>query len=424
MNRTPSRMQAWGLFAVVIGITAALVGPVYADKGPGKGGDQGGKPAGGFTGAEGFIPGQVAVKLRANGDVNKITAKYGTTVIDSVPGRQLFTLKVPAGSTEAGFVTSLRKDGAVTFAEVNGIALAPERQMHLAFDGGGQDAAYVNQAAYQQANLGATHTLTTGAGVIVAVLDTGATFTHPALAGKYLPGANMIDPSLPPADVPDGTHNSAVGHGTMVAGIIARLAPGAKILPVRVLNGDGIGTNMDIAKGVHYALQNGARIINASFGATEISEVLKDALDEAELAGVMIVASAGNSGLEQVQFPASGRGGLAVGAVDADNRKADFSSYGSFVRVVAPGVGIRSTYWDGGYANWSGTSFSTPFVTAQAVLILSANPALDGDLIEEAIRGTARSVDALNPAYRGELGKGIIDIEASVRSVLSTTPGP
>jgi thermitase len=158
---------------------------------------------------------------------------------------------------------------------------------------------------------------------------------------------------------------------------------------------------------------------NQSHGGTTKLEALADALHRAELAGCVIVTAAGNQGLKTKHFPAAGgKGNIAVASVDANNKKADFSNYESWVRVVAPGVGIRSTYYDGGYASWSGTSFSAPIVSAQAALLFAVNPAtMTADRVKDAIRGTARSVDNVNPLYKGMLGKGIINIEGSVRSV-------
>jgi subtilisin family serine protease len=204
----------------------------------------------------------------------------------------------------------------------------------------------------------------------------------------------------------------------MIAGIIHKIAPKAQILPVRVMNADGEGSLLDIAKGVDWAVANGARIINMSFGGVHKSDALNDALDRAEAKGVVLVASAGNDGGELKQFPAAGgKGTLAVGAVESNNVKAPYSNYGSFVRVVAPGTSIRSTNWDDGYANWSGTSFATPFVSGQAALLLSRKPTLTSSQVSDIIRSTARSVDGVNQRVKGRLGKGVINIEASLRAV-------
>lgn len=369
--------------------------------------------------ADGIVPGHVLVRVKAGVDPTAVAATYRLTVIDQVSNTALYSFRVPVGK-EQKIARTLQADARVTYAEPDIFLENPEfdgTRYHFAFDGGKNAGGYINQAAYTMVHIGKTWQLTTGAGVTVAVLDTGATFTHPALKGHYLPGYNVLSPDLPPTDDADGETNVAQGHGTMIAGIIARLAPKAKILPVRVMNADGVGTMLDVAKGLHYAVTHGARVINMSFGATKLTSAMKDALDEAEQAGVVLVAAAGNDGLEQVQYPAAGHGAVAVGSIETDKKKSDYSNYGSFIRVVAPGTGIRSAYFTGGYADWSGTSFSTPFVSAEAALMFAYRPALTKDTVVSTIRKTAHSVDSQNPAYKGRLGNGIIDIEAAVKRV-------
>src|SRR5205823_4808057 len=148
------------------------------------------------------------------------------------------------------------------------------KQRHFAFDKGPDPGLYINQQAYQQVDLGNAQSVATGAGVVVAVLDTGATFTHPALSAHYILGYNAINPGTEPADVPDGLFNAAVGHGTMVAGILARIAPGAQIMPIRVLDADGMGTMLNVARGVHWAVTHGAKVINMSFSAPILTSVM------------------------------------------------------------------------------------------------------------------------------------------------------
>jgi subtilisin family serine protease len=378
--------------------------------------------------AQGIAPGHVLVCIQPGEDIQKLAQDYHTTVAEQVPGMDLYSLALPGGAAEAAFATTLSADARVEYAEPDLIITSPEvfgEPFHFAFDLSIKPTVYANSIVYSQVNLtkvdtfaqtNASGVLATGSGTVVAVLDTGAALNHPALIGHFLPGYNAIYPALPPNDVPDGAANNEVGHGTMVAGIIARLAPQAQIMPVRVLNGDGAGTILNVVKGIQYAIANGAQVINMSFSSSVNSSALNDALDSAEIAGVVLVASAGN---ENVHIPgtiAAGRGILAVGAVEADNTKSPYSNYGSFIDVVAPGSGIRSTFWDGGYASWSGTSFAAPFVTAEAVLMLSNQPWLTSDVVITVIRKTARSVDGYNPAYKGLLGRGIIDVEAAVKT--------
>jgi subtilisin family serine protease len=100
--------------------------------------------------------------------------------------------------------------------------------------------------------------------------------------------------------------------------------------------------------------------------------------------------------------------------VEADSTKSAYANYGKSIRVVAPGTSIRSTFWTGEYANWSGTSFAAPFVTIEAALIRARNPRFEASAVTERIRKTAHSVDGANPAYKGQLGAGMIDIERAV----------
>jgi subtilisin family serine protease len=384
---------------------------------------------GGRAHADDIAAGHVLVRIVAGVNIQTLAAAYKTTAQDQVPGTTLYSLATPRGVTEVQFALTLSKDKRVLYAEPDRFIISPEMSgapFHLAFDRTQTSATYANSTNYTQVHLGQVDVLSqvngslplaTGAGVIVAVLDTGATFTHPDLVGHYISGYNALTPGALPLDVADGAANYEFGHGTMVAGVIARLAPQASILPIRVLNGDGVGTLLTLVKGIRYATTHGARVLNMSFGCSVASGAVNDALDEAEALGIVLVAAAGNNNVNQALPPAVGRGTLAVGAVEANNSKSPYSNFGSFVRVVAPGSNIRSTFADGGYATWSGTSFATPFVSAEAALMLSIQPTLTSAQVKDTIRATARSVDAVNPVYKGQLGKGIIDVEAAVRLV-------
>lgn len=362
-------------------------------------------------------PKDVVIRVQPGVNALALAADYKTTIASHVFGTALYSLYVPNGDNENSFVTRLNADPRVVYAEKEGKLGNPETtgtQIHFAFDKGPKAGAYVNSWAYLQINARKANKLSTGAGVIVAVLDTGVTFTHPALRGHLLPGYNALAPGSAPLDLADGTTNIATGHGTMIAGLIARLAPNAQIMPVRVLNGDGIGTTLPIVAGIHWAILHGAKVINMSFGSPVPADALSEAMDEAELAGVVLVASAGNDGANVARYPAVLSNVIDVAAVEANNVKAAYSNFGSFVRVVAPGTGIRSTYWTGGYATWSGTSFAAPFVTAEAVLLRSAFPKMLAEDVVSRIRQTARSVDTNNPLYKQMLGNGIIDVTTAL----------
>lgn len=249
----------------------------------------------------------------------------------------------------------------------------------------------------------------TGANVTVAVLDTGVKASHPDLSGKVAKGFNAIT-NKPGAQSDDN------GHGTFIAGMIAGkfngagvvgIAPNARILPVKVLNADGIGDSDDIAQGIIWAVDNGADVINMSFGADSTNKLEAAAIDYAHGAGVTLVAAAGNEGVKQVLYPAGYPGVLGVGATDSNNVLAKFSNQGSHVDVVAPGQGILSTFNEGNYTWTSGTSMSTAYVSGVAALAISYSPGAGGEPLAQQIEMTATD---LGPAGSDTAyGMGLVD---------------
>ena len=214
-------------------------------------------------------------------------------------------------------VATLLADARVRWAElnyVNGIPRYPEGDPYRSWEWGGpDDSGYVNQNAYAQVNLAAVHTHYTGAGVIVAVLDTGVDLDHPALRDHLLPGRDVVADDAIPMDEGPGIGQ---GHGTHVAGIIAALAPGSQLLPVRVLDANGRGNTFLLAYAVEWATAQGADVINLSLGADFDSAVLSDTLTAAQDAGVIVVAAVGNDNHSAPQFPAFHPAVLGVTAVD------------------------------------------------------------------------------------------------------------
>lgn len=369
------------------------------------------------TNAQGIDGDDVIIKLKPSVLLSKVLADHHTTLDDHVTGSDIYAIRIPQGLSLIQFIAELKADNRIIYAEDNVIIQNPEfdgKQMHFAFDAGPNPGSYNNNSVYAQINLSNSWKYSTGVGGTVAVLDTGGTPNHPVLKGRYIDGFNAINSRQKPLDIANGVTNAAVGHGTMIAGIIARIAPNAKIMPVKVLNADGVGRLIDVIQGLNFAISHGAKVINMSFGSSTNSEALQEAMDYAENAKVVIVASAGNDGANLRQYPACLGSVLAVTSVEQNNKKSDYANFGNFIFAAAPGTGIRSTYWNGGYATWSGTSFSTPFVTGQAALILSNNLTAQADKVAETIKETAKSLDKSNPNYLGKLGSGLIDIYKSV----------
>src|SRR6185369_17915416 len=161
-------------------------------------------------------------------------------------------------------------------------------------------------------------------------------------------GWNFFDATKDTLEQRGDTQTSVAGHGTFIAGLIALIAPEAKIMPVRAFSPDGVSDAFSIAQGIKYAVDHGARIINLSFGSTEDSPVMHDAVAYAQQRGVLLVAAVGNENKGNdvaPQFPANWNlEVMGVAAIDANNHKTVFSNYGTNVSVSAPGVNLVSLY--------------------------------------------------------------------------------
>ena len=256
----------------------------------------------------------------------------------------------------------------------------------------------------------------------MAVLDTGVDPTHPDLVGRVVPGWNALtggatsdDTGNDRDDDGDDQVDEMTGHGTHVAGIIAQVAPGARIMPVKVLDSDGVGDAFYVAAGVFHALDNGADVINLSLGSTRDTRIVADAVGEAVAGGIVVVAAAGNFDRDQpVEFPAATAGVIGVAATDAGDRTAPFSNYGDHLLVSAPGTDIVSAAPGGGTAVWSGTSMATPFVAGSAALLVAAYPDWHVPTVVARLALSAAPLDAANPDYAGLLGAGRIDTAAAI----------
>ncbi|MBD2384643.1 S8 family peptidase [Cylindrospermum sp. FACHB-282] len=257
----------------------------------------------------------------------------------------------------------------------------------------------------------------TGKGVIVAVIDTGVDYNHEDLQNniwtnsKEIAGNGIDDDGNGYVDDVQGwnfvsNNNNTLddnSHGTHVAGTIAGenndigvtgVAYDAKIMPVKVLNESGSGSYSAIAKGIRYAADNGANVINLSLGGSYSNNTLKTAIEYASSKGVIVVMAAGNDGASSPGYPAryAYNTGIAVGAVDEDNNLADFSNRSGsqeITYVTAPGVDVYSSLPNNQYGTYSGTSMATPHVAGVVALMLSANPNLTQTQVRQIITGQA-----------------------------------
>ncbi len=245
-----------------------------------------------------------------------------------------------------------------------------------------------------------------GASAVVAVLDTGVSFSHPLISGRILTGkAKSFVSSYP---VNEDNSSSIQGHGTHVAGIIVRCTPGlnVNILPVRVLDGSGGGDLTDVIDGINYAVAQGADVINLSVSGTGRSVNLENAIADAVNAGVEVVVASGNDGGDISSnsiMPAYISNCIVVGAVDGYMNRASYSNYGSTLDVVAPGNSIYSSYISDegalGYAYSTGTSMAAPHVSAMAAVLGMVYSSYSARQIEALIQQTAYDLGTSGKDY-------------------------
>ena len=375
--------------------------------------------------------GQVVVRLAASSVISRAFGlEYGLIPLATLlrSGDIYLFQAVDEEEDEAPILAQLASDPRVAWAEYNFTNRVPESEGYKTWGWGGVDpSAYVNQHAFTQVGLPPALDQFTGAGVTVAVLDTGVDLIHPGLLGHLIAGRDMIDDDATAQDEGTGV---ALGHGTHVAGVVAAVAPAASIMPLRVLDSNGRGNMFTLAYAIEWAADHGADVINLSLGAESDSQVLADSIAAAHAQGIIVVAAAGNLADDVRQFPAAYPDVMGVTAVDAGNVKADFASYGrDWVDMAAPGVGIVSTIiaLDGadyvhGYASWSGTSMAVPFVAGAAALAREKMPHAAPTVITTLLSDSAADVDAVNPAYAGELG-GLLAVDAALVPEI-VDPGP
>jgi len=387
-----------------------------------------------------YEPDQVIVKLNPGVTIGQINADYGTTTLDdTLGGMGIYLLQTPNNEDPITFAERLVGDplstvDRVLLAEANFVAETPEDA-----EGDGRHRAYgisstsesSDPYAAENLKLSCAAKISQGKGITVAVLDTGAQLDHPALKANFknVKRYDFVDDDTDPSDRPvgldedgNGLKDEMVGHGTHVAGIVDLVAPAAKIMPLRVLDSEGYGDVFTISKAISFAQRNGAHVINLSLGTSSQSEVLREMVSEATQNGVVVAAAAGNSNTIVPHYPAAGDGTvasaeglLAVTSVGKYQTKSSFANYGQWVDIAAPGDDIRSAFPISKYANWSGTSMSTPFVSGQAALIRNVYGSITPASIETKVRNSARSLLLKDPVYGSMLGAGHADLCASLR---------
>ncbi len=384
-----------------------------------------------------------------------LNCKVGINLGD--PAGQLFSVTVGGSVNLNSFLTLLLNQVGVVDAEVDQQLFlvaatagpVPESLTDstplpyygtLVWDG------YVNQPAAVIIRVLQTHSTfdVAGAGT-VAMIDTGVDTQHPALVPVLVPGYNFInntpsgsemgdvnqssaavlDGAAPndvnsstiavvsqsSAAVLDGGEYSAFGHGTMTAGIVHLVAPTANIMPLKAFAANGTGYVSNIIRATYYAVQHGGKVLSMSFSFSPSSNEMANAVNYANSQGLICVASVGNDGADVLVYPAALTNVMGVASTTDYDTPSSFSNYGSDVWVAAPGEGVVSTYPYGTYAAGWGTSFSAPFVSGTAALLVNISANVNQ-------QSAAGAIANAQPISGTGMGNGQLDTYQAVQAWL------
>jgi len=388
---------------------------------------------------------QLIVKRRA-GFLGAKLKMAGVKTLRSNPalGMDVVTAE---GRSLSDVTAQLKRDPSVEWVEPNRYLSLPapyngKPAIRGAFDAKPNDPSAKDQYHLDKVNVFAAWDLSQGKGVTVAVLDTGVDLGHPDLKGNLVGGYNAISKTNNPKDMN--------GHGTHVAGIIAAVtnnsqgvagvAPGAKIMPIKVLGENGGGDLGSIVDGIQWATDNGAQVINMSLGGPIESPSWSEAVKYAAKKNVVVVAAMGNErdAGNPMNQPAATPGVIAVGATDPDDKITTFSSFGEWISVSAPGFAIKSTFPTYScetykafkknpeyfpaetkialkYSAISGTSQASPVVAGVVALMKAKNPAITSAMVRKALMSTA--VDLGTKGFDEDFGAGRIDAAKALKAI-------
>ena len=416
MGRVASalRVRAIAAWAVVVLAAAVLAWPCPAS-------------------AQDYVPDQIVVELLPGGLIEDVNQRWGTTTIDSFDDGIVHLLNAEGLGDIVLLAQQMSLDPDIFEAEPNFREDTPEGIRFMVVVAiGGDRVDYEDQNLSARIGLPEAHQITRGLGVKVAVLDSGIDPGHEIFQGRIAAGGyDFVDEDEEPWEVSDGIDNDGdelidegFGHGTMVAGLVLLVAPEATLLPLRVLDDEGKSDIYRIARAVRYAREQGAQVMNLSFGSPGGSSTLQSELGHAKDSGITIVSGAGNENREEpAYYPGGSSKVLMVTALDSLDVKASFADWNQDVFVSAPGDGVRSAFPGNDWGLASGCSFATPLVSGMAALIRALRPDWTPEQMEDQI---ALSVDPIyqlpgNQAYLDKLGTGRINALLAVENLLTTS---
>lgn len=357
-----------------------------------------------------WVKGRVIVHARAglsDAELAKILKPHGGTA-RRVGKSNMLIIDLPAGMSETAVAKQLAHHPHLKFAETD-VILKPAMATTDPYLG----------SEWHLAKIGASTAWdkTMGAGVTIAILDTGVDGSHPDLAANMVGGWNAYDSNTNASDVQ--------GHGTAVAGVaaaisnnavgVAGVAGAAKIMPIRISDANGYATGSAVAQGLIFAADNGARVANVSFSGLVGNSTVDSAAQYMKSKGGLVVVSAGNNGINENL--AIDTNLIPVSATESNDVLATWSSYGTFVSVAAPGNYVWTTTRGGSYGQWWGTSFASPVVAGTVALMMSVRPDLPNTKIEQLLYSSAVDLGAAGRDI--QYGYGRIDANAAVNAALA-----
>ena len=365
-----------------------------------------------------IIPGEVIVAFREGHDQAGGRARGLAVVAElGTPGNGVARLLSTGGRPVEEVLAELKADPTVAYAEPNyRVQLADEGSVAAV---GVNDPQTGGQYSLDRMRVRDAWSLSTGASNLIAVLDTGVQFSHPDLAGRLVTGYDFVN------DDTDASDDN--GHGTWVSGIIAANANDGygiagvswsdKILPVKIMNGEGSGSTADLLSAIRWSADQGADVINMSVGGFPYSQAMQDAVNYAWSKGAVLIGAAGNNRREENFYPASFDNVVSVSATQPEDEFSNWSSWGPKVDVSAPGSSILTTNCYvctyGGHNTWgshtyiSGTSFATPNTAGVVALMRARYPSFTPQQIVDRLIAT---VDDLGyPGFDVKYGRGRVN---------------
>jgi thermitase len=351
-----------------------------------------------------YDPGRLTVTARrgvSRSELDPLFTRAGVRLERAIPQIRAYLVKV-APARRAAALAALEDSDLVASAEREPLveafaAITPD------------DADWSQQWGLRLAGFPQAWGVTRGSSrVVVAVLDTGVDPTQPELRGALVPGYDFVNNDTDPAD--------DQGHGTPVAGIIgargnnrsgvAGVCWNCSLMPVKVLDSKGIGLDSLIAAGIVWAVDHGARVLNLSLGGPGSSEDLANAIAYAARKNAIVVAAAGNNGTTEQNYPGANPLAISVAGTNSADRRYSWSSYGSWVRVAAPGCNVAPAR-GGRDEIFCGTSSATPVVAGLAALAISANPTATAVEIASAMERSAVPVAGVVQHGRIDAGRSL-----------------